>query len=289
MHYVARSAQHIGSRQSQQDCYGTSETQDRAFLKHGGFLAIVCDGMGGLEHGEAAGKTAVCSFLEAYTKKTKQESIPEALERSARYANEKVLELAGELKADEGIGTTLVAAAFLDQSLYWISVGDSRIYLVRNGQLELLTRPHVFSNLLDRAVEQGALSREDAEKHPERDSLTSYIGTKKLEEIDANREPLRVARGDTVLLASDGLFKALESNEILDVLKGPPEQSHEALVRLTLDKEKPHQDNVTVVAVRMEETPPRIGPHISKWWVRPTAVFAGLTLIAVVLWWYFGR
>src|SRR5690242_21476088 len=94
MRYLPGNAQHIGARQSQQDSFGFGDPDDQAFIAHGGFLAIVCDGMGGMEHGDAASRTAVKAFLEAYARKTPQESIPAALERSVHEANESVVELA---------------------------------------------------------------------------------------------------------------------------------------------------------------------------------------------------
>src|SRR5207302_468102 len=111
MRFLPANAQHIGARSSQQDSFGFADLDDAAFIAHGGFLAIVCDGMGGMEHGDAASRTAVRAFLEAYKQKTPQESIPAALERSTRFANEQVVQVAREISRVEGIGTTLVAAA----------------------------------------------------------------------------------------------------------------------------------------------------------------------------------
>src|SRR5271165_4137966 len=189
MRILTANAQHIGTRHSQQDSFGFADPDDLEFLSHAGFLAIVCDGMGGMEHGDAAGHTAVDAFLKAYRRKTPEESIPQALERSAREANQEVVALATQLGLLENMGTTLVAAAVIPGAYYFISVGDSALYLVDHGQARMLNRPHVFANLLQKAVESGIMSREDADRHPERESLTSYIGAQKLEEIDHNLEP----------------------------------------------------------------------------------------------------
>ena len=80
-------------------------------MHHAGSLAIVCDGMGGMEHGDAASRIAVSAFISAYEEKASAESIPEALVRSARYANQQVVGLATALNLLGGVGTTLVAAA----------------------------------------------------------------------------------------------------------------------------------------------------------------------------------
>src|SRR5271166_6529904 len=144
----------------------------------------------------------------------------------------------------EGVGTTLVAAALSGSALYFISVGDSAVFHVSSGQVRMVNRPHVFANLLDAAVARGTMSREDAQNHPERDSLTSYIGAAALEEIDRNLEPWPLRDGDTILLASDGMFKTLTADEIRACLQGNPQSWPETLVEQTLAKQHEFQDNV---------------------------------------------
>jgi PPM family protein phosphatase len=260
MSFLPANAQHIGSRNSQQDSFGFGDLDDEAFLKHGGFVAVVCDGMGGMEHGDLASRTAVRTFLEAYHRKTPAETIPEALERSAREANDRVVEMAHELGAAESVGTTLVAATLVDagasdKSMYFISVGDSGLFHVSGGQIQTVNRPHIFANLLDNAVSRGALSKEQAMLHPERESLTSFIGVDVLEEIDRNVEPWPLSDGDTILLASDGLFKTLKLDQILEKLNGHPQRWPDVLVARTLDAGYEYQDNVTVLSVTVKDGP----------------------------------
>jgi serine/threonine protein phosphatase PrpC len=252
MRYLPAHAQHVGSRRYQQDSFGFAEAEAEAFLAHGGFLSVLCDGMGGMEHGDVASQTAVSAILEAYARKTADESIPQALERSAREANERVIEAALNLGFTEGVGTTLVAAVLHESSLYFISVGDSGVFHIRNGHLQMVNRPHVFSNLLDEAAASGKISRAEADRHPERESLTSFIGIHDLQEIDRNTEPWPVGQGDTILLASDGLFKTLEPVEIVQCLKGHPQSWPQALVGRTLAQRQLGQDNVTVVSVTVD-------------------------------------
>jgi serine/threonine protein phosphatase PrpC len=255
-------AQHIGTRHSQQDSFGFANPDDREFVAHAGFLAVVCDGMGGMEHGDAAGRTAVDAFLEAYRSKTSEESIPVALERSARTANQAVVSLAVQLGMVENMGTTLVAASVIPGAFYYISIGDSAIYLVNHGQAQMINHPHVFGNLLQKAVESGIMSREDADRHPERESLTSFVGTQKLEEIDHNFEPCALPEGATILLASDGMFKTLEPREMMECLKGDPQGWPEALVARTLAKQYESQDNVTVLSVAFDSGARSIPPMV---------------------------
>lgn len=260
MSFLPGNAQHIGNRGSQQDSFGFGDPDDEAFLAHAGFVAIVCDGMGGMEHGDAASRMAVRAFLEAYRRKDPSESIPDALERSAREANTRVVEMAHELGAAESVGTTLVAAVLLDsgginKSMYFISVGDSGLFYVSDGQIQTVNRPHVFANLLENAVNRGAMSREQALQHPERESLTSFIGVEVLEEIDRNLDPWPISDGDSILLASDGLFKTLSTEEILESLQGHPQSWPDTLVARTLAKKYEFQDNVTVLSVTVKDQP----------------------------------
>jgi serine/threonine protein phosphatase PrpC len=265
MSFLPGNAQHIGARSSQQDSFGFGDPDDEAFLAHGGFVAVVCDGMGGMEHGDLASRTAVRTFLDAYRRKTPEESIPDALERSVREANDQVVEMARNLGAAESVGTTLVAAVLLDKqpnskSMYFISVGDSGLFHISDGQLQTVNRPHIFANILDTAVSRGTLSKEQALLHPERESLTSFIGVGVLEEIDRNVDPWPIADGDTLLLASDGLFKTLTADEVLESLHGHPQSWPDALVARTLEQGYEHQDNVTVLSVTAKDRPDTLKP-----------------------------
>lgn len=260
MSFLPGNAQHIGARSSQQDSFGFGDPEDEAFLAHGGFVAVVCDGMGGMEHGDLASRTAVRSFLDAYSRKTPDESIPEALERSVREANDRVVEMAHELGAAESVGTTLVAASVIDagaesKSMYFISVGDSGLFHISEGQMQTVNRPHIFANILDTAVSRGTLSKEQALLHPERESLTSFIGVGVLEEIDRNVDPWPMADGDTILLASDGLFKTLTADEVLESCHGHPQTWPDTLVARTLEQKYEYQDNVTVLSVTVKDRP----------------------------------
>ncbi len=278
MRILSGHAQHIGARHSQQDSFGFADPQDQDFLAHGGFIAVICDGMGGMEHGETASRTAVQAFLEAYQRKAPDESIPDALLRSVREANEAVVMQAAVLNAVENMGTTLVAAALTPGGFYHISVGDSAIFRVTASEVAMVNRHHVFSNFLDEAVDRGVMSREDADRHPERESLTSYIGVRNLEEIDRNLEAWELAEGESVLLASDGMFKSLEGDELLAGLHGPPQTWPETLVSKTLAKGFEFQDNVTVVSVTIagpdteEVVPPKKDDTLE---LRPTLPLPG--------------
>jgi serine/threonine protein phosphatase PrpC len=237
--------QHIGARSSQQDAFGFSDKDDLAFVAHGGVLAVVADGMGGMAMGGEASHLAVRAFLQAYMAKSADETVPTALHLALDEANQAVISMA--YQADEGnVGTTLVAAVIHGDALHWVSVGDSRLYLWRDRQLAQLTEDHIYANDLDRDAANGNISREDAENHPERRSLTSYLGLTPLDLIDYNPLPFPLIAGDRLLLCSDGLYAALEKSEVTPLVGREAQQTAEYLVDLVLAKNRPGQDNLTV-------------------------------------------
>jgi serine/threonine protein phosphatase PrpC len=251
MRFLSAAAQHMGARPYQEDSFGFSDPGDRAFVSHGGYLAVLCDGMGGLQHGGEASRTAVDAFLASYRAKTVEESIPAALARSVQKTNAQVVDLARKLGAEDGMGTTLVAAVVHKNSLYYVSVGDSGLFHLTRRGLAMINRPHVFATMLDEAVAQGVMTQQAALEHPERHALTSFIGVEPLTEVDGGEDPLRLSAGDTILLASDGLFNTLTAREIRGALEGDPRKWPDVLIARTLEKKNEYQDNVTVLSLTL--------------------------------------
>ncbi|MGH9675144.1 MAG: PP2C family protein-serine/threonine phosphatase [Bryobacteraceae bacterium] len=257
MHYLVANAQHIGTRQNQQDAFGCSDLHDANLRSHGGVLAIVADGMGGLAHGDLASKLAVKVFLEAYRSKAPSEMITESLERSVYAANEAVWMMAAQAGVAGDVGTTLVAAAFFESALYWASVGDSALFLLRDGRLSQLTTSHVYAHDLDARQARGEITAEQALGDPQREALTSYVGKRELRLVDRNLHPFTLQVGDRVLLATDGLFKTVPEQEIAEVMSGEGERAAEALVERTLARQREHQDNVTALTVTLASEAPK--------------------------------
>jgi len=252
MRIIPGNAQHIGSRKEQQDDFGFSDIDDPTFVSHGGVLALLTDGMGGLSKGREASLIAKNSMLSQYEKKSIAESMPEALNRSLIAANSAVLEMA-RLNGMEGeVGTTLVAAAIKDKELYWVSVGDSRIYLWRDGKMTQLSMDHDFGLHLSREVMKGRISPKEAENHPERDALVSYLGLQELTEIDRNEEPFILEVGDRILLCSDGLYNGISLKDISQLISGHPQNAADALIEAVIAKGTHNQDNVTVAILGCE-------------------------------------
>ena len=259
---IPGNAQHIGTRGEQQDSFGFSDPADKAFVAHGGLLGVVADGMGGLEGGRQASSAAVTAFLDAYARKTPQEPIPGALRRSLDAANAAVIAVAQQLGNEQGgTGTTLVAAVMHDRSLYWISVGDSRLYVLRSGRLVQVNADHNHGTALWAGVAAGRLDRQQALIDPQASHLTSYLGLPEIPLVDAALRAFSLEPGDVFLECTDGIYRSLSEDEIAEAFRsnatGP---ACEAIKAAALGKSLAQQDNLTVIAVQCaDDSPPRSG------------------------------
>ena len=275
MRFVAGNAQHIGARKQQQDSFGFSDAGNKDFVAHGGFLGVVADGMGGLTKGHEASSVAVRAFLQAYERKAPSEAVPDALARAFGEANRAVVQLAAGASSSDA-GTTLVAAVLHDNSLYWISAGDSRIYWLRGNQLTRVTADHVYATKLNREMVEGKISRAEAHTHPERASLTSYLGQPEPELVDRNRLPLPLHPEDCVILCSDGLYHALTESEMVGAFQNDLQQACDSLVHKVLSKQRKQQDNLTLIALKSS------AHASSRQGLRsPLVVFIALLLVAL--------
>lgn len=237
-------AQHIGSREEQQDAFIFSDFFKKSQIEKYGYMAVLADGMGGMKNGALAGQLTVRAFDDTYKQLHEMEPL-EAMISAAKSANEQVKQI-------EGAGATLCGVVIKDWYLNWISVGDSHIYLYRNGSIKRLNKEHNYSAVLDKLVECGKISREEAETNVKRQALTSYIGIEDLKEIDYNSEKIPLMSGDSIVLCSDGLYRGLAPQQIARILKNAAEDVAEEMVRKVLKKKIKNQDNITVLIIDVD-------------------------------------
>jgi serine/threonine protein phosphatase PrpC len=281
MKFLPGNAQNIGARSEQQDSFGFSDPADKSFVAHAGIAAVVADGMGGLANGSIASSTAVNAFLEAYGSKEPAETIPDALLRSLQIANHAVVTLRREGVSKDNLGTTLAAVALHEDWLYWVSAGDSRVYFYRQGQIVQLTADHIYAADLEEQVVRGRITREQAISHPERESLTSYLGLEKLPRLDRSVRAFPVKPGDTVLICSDGLYRALSDDEIAGSLEKDALRTCETLVERAMAKQIATQDNITVIALQCRQPSARPSMRAPAY----AAILALLMAGGLLFWW----
>lgn len=241
-----------GDRTTQEDSFCFTSMDDPAYVEHAGVMAVVTDGMGGLAGGREASHLAAQAMRQAYERKSPADTIQEALLSSLGKANSAVWELNQSLGRDEKAGTTLVAAVMRAEGLHWVSVGDSRLYLLRGSELTKLTVEHNFEQELMQRVARGEMTVEEARRHKQRHALTSFVGQRVLKKIDRSLQPLPLRTGDRVMLCSDGLYGTLTDEMIAELLNGEPQDAADRLIRATIEREKSHQDNTTVLIMAVQ-------------------------------------
>ena len=203
-----------------------------------GHVVAVADGMGGAPGGETAAAVAIAMLDAAFT----GASVDELL-AAVRAANRAIADRAAEAPEREGMGTTLCAAGAVGAGrLAIVNVGDSRAYLLRDGDLSQLTDDHTVTGEL---VRRGEVSEAEALRHPHRNVLTRALGVGATVAIDAAVHDIRP--GDRLMLCTDGLFTEVPAGEISAVMRetGDPIAVVDALVERALAHGG--HDNVTVV------------------------------------------
>lgn len=201
-----------GTREYQQDALNVEIRQDRE-TGESRIISVLCDGMGGLEGGERASRLAVSRMMDELD--TSWNTYPDIYLDAAMDVNYEVRNLRDQETGRKlEAGTTLTAASIQKNQLYWCSVGDSRIYLYRQGVMQCLTRDHIYGNDLDEMAEKGEITAEQAEKTPGRSALTSYLGIRNLERINYNQTSMELRHGDVILQCSDGLYRSLSEMEM---------------------------------------------------------------------------
>ncbi|HEV8246191.1 MAG TPA: Stp1/IreP family PP2C-type Ser/Thr phosphatase [Polyangiaceae bacterium] len=234
MPLAAHGVSHKGRRKTNED----SMVIDQAIG-----LFVVADGMGGHNAGEVASALAA---------KTLHEFIEQAHDASESIvaealvlANDQVLSAAAGNATYEGMGTTVVAACIKDGSLVFGNVGDSRIYLMRDGSLEQLTDDDSW---VSRVLPADAIGTEEASRHPMRHVLTKVVGLR--DDMEPSVGSSSFQSGDMLLLCSDGLHGVVNDDAIAALLgrSGSVEEIAGDLVEKALDSGS--TDNITAVVVR---------------------------------------
>lgn len=246
MDHILFAAQHQGQREYQEDSWHfASPVQDT----DGPFM-IICDGMGGHTGGKQASRGVLNSFTDHFRKHADM-LINQRLKESLTHAHQGLLTQIENDPNLSGMGTTLLAVYIQQNDLSWISVGDSPLFLIRDGQIQRLNEDHSMVPVLEKMREDDVISQEDLDTDPRRNMLRSAVSDDDIKHIDQQHHSNFLRSGDILLLATDGL-ETLSS----DILCHQVTKNRQAgakklarhLIQATLAAEKPNQDNVTVIS-----------------------------------------
>lgn len=233
-------AQHRGARDYQEDSFGYTPL-DKASSK--GFAAVVADGMGGLAAGDKVSAYVVSALLGMRDRITRTEPVHVKFKQLISIINRDVV------RGGTGGGCTFASVFCRSDGVYWCCVGDSRIYILRNGMLFQLTEDGDYQNqLLDEVLDE-TLTYTDMSENEKKDSLVQYIGSKKEPEADVNIRPLIPHSGDRLLICSDGVYNALSVGEMSAALSKPALEAADALIGEIQNKNYENQDNNTAVVL----------------------------------------
>ena len=241
----------LGQRDTQEDAFRIirqSEEDPNADI-----LMLLADGMGGHAGGEVASNLALEVFEKHFTSVSQNPKPRQRLREALLAANEAVGRRVKEDRALAGMGCTVLAVLKIGDRLLWASVGDSPLFLYRDGKLNRLNADHSLYGELLEMVEAGKISQAEADAHPKRNALRSAVMGDPLKLIDVNWAELRP--GDLVVLATDGV-ETLQDAQIVSILASDARADVRAIASDLLngveDVAKPNQDNTTVVVYRHE-------------------------------------
>lgn len=239
-------------RNLNEDCVQWTEPSDAALLSRRGVLMVVADGMGGAEAGEVASRIAAHVVTTVYYESPLQPA--QALRAGFEQANGEIRTFAARRPEWRGMGSTCTALAVENGLAHSAHAGDSRIYLLRGGQLYRLTEDHSAVNEM---VKRGELTPEQARTHSDRNIILRALGGHDTIETAVWEQPVPLMPGDRFLLCTDGLHDVVADKEIgVALSERTPPDACEALIALARRRGGP--DNVTVAAI--EAIP---GPAVS--------------------------
>ncbi len=231
-------------RENNEDKFEYYIPEDEPTLASRGQVFVVCDGMGGHAAGQIASELTAKTFIDVYLNHTAS-SPQDAASAAVAAANRYVLDIGRQIPGRSGMGTTLSALILWADRAIIVQVGDSRIYRLRDGELDQLSDDHTF---VDEQVRQGTMSREEAERSPYAHILTRAVGVD--DNLIADVQEWDLRERDVFLLCSDGLTNHVKDDEIRVTLDSAPSAAVWRLVNSALMDGG--SDNTTVLVVRVD-------------------------------------
>ena len=226
-------------RDSNQDCYDYKKINENILW------AVVCDGMGGVNGGDIASSLAVKNIRKFLTKNflsnITENEIENILKKSIEEANSEIFAKSQTETNLKGMGTTVVLVAVFKGKIHVAHVGDSRAYLLSNDKIKQLTSDH---SIVQEMLDEGEITQEEAENHPNRNVITRALGLSKDVNIDYSTENRKFE--DKIIICTDGLTNYLDREEILECSKR--KKDNDLLDEfISIANERGGSDNITVV------------------------------------------
>lgn len=227
--------------------------EDRCLADSAGRFFLVADGMGGQCAGEKASEMAV----EIIAKKLEQaidfgrddgQKVIAAIDQAVSHANGEIMALSELDPEYHNMGTTIAIIVRAGDRFYVAGIGDSRVYLLRNGAMQRLTKDH---SLTDALLEAGTITEEEAARHRYRNVLYRYLGTKE-GGTGAKAQPVDLQRGDRFLLCSDGATDGLKDQDLAVHLAAHDEPQQAAQAIVAAAQQAGSRDNVTCLTVYVD-------------------------------------
>lgn len=237
----------IGARERQEDAWAVVNAEDVTMIRNEGLLAVIADGIGGMQNGNIASSTAARVLEETFHNMDRTKPIAPQLTESVFQASEKVEEM---LQCTGG--TTVVACVLFDEKLYYTGVGDSSLYLMRDGQLLQINQEQNLQNkhYLE-MIHLGNMDGADTSTVAQAKGITAFLGYPDLETVDSLKRAMPLEDGDVLLLCTDGVSGMLSKEEIKHCLSMPiASEAALALQRSVLAKENRYQDNYTAIVIQ---------------------------------------
>ena len=235
-------AQIIGTRERQDDSFATS-------IMPYGVMAIVADGIGGYINGNLASKIAVETYLDEFERRNATDNISYYFQTSAVLSNGRIRDEFGEAKG----GTTAVAVVLTEGKMYWTSVGDSNIAVIRNKRLIEINRKENVKNWLEDQYLAGAINKEAAMGGPMDKRLVNYLGYDGFKKASESDRPILLKKKDQILIYSDGV-EVIGQIELENIMsrKGTAQKKAEMIMEAIENKKVNSKDNSTIIILEVK-------------------------------------
>jgi protein phosphatase len=292
--YKVLAGSHPGKRgKNNEDQFAISTYQLSATNTQPSLFAMVADGIGGHKAGDVASEIAAEMIPQAVAES--DASQPNAIMQAAiLQASQAILAKSNQDEDKKGMGTTCVCAWVIGDRLYTAAVGDSRLYLLRDGWMYQMTEDHTW---VQEAVEAGALTPEQARNHPHANIIRRYLGSPQPLEVDlrirTDKHPtpsekhqgMRLRPGDRLILCSDGLSDMVQDDDIVRIASA---EDLDSVVPNLIDEANNNggKDNITVVVIEIIESPGRlasVGVKLGGMKSGKALSYVGLALIAAII------